>query len=124
MRSHLFFTNLMAFTVGNLVLVGLYLPSLYSYLLLHTLVVFITIPIAGGIFILTWNTRPINDDSYLSFIGIAYVFVAVIDLIQTLAYIRNTQHRHRRNEIYFRRIVGQNPYLCRQSHVRCQASWA
>ena len=86
MKRYLSSTNLMAFTVGSLVLVGLYLTSLYSYLLFHTLVEVVTILIAGGIFILAWNTRRINDNSYLLFIGIAYVFVAFIDLIHTLAY--------------------------------------
>jgi hypothetical protein len=59
---------------------------LESNLLFHTLVELVTVLITGGIFILAWNTRRINDDSYLLFIDIAYTVIAIIDLIHTLAY--------------------------------------
>jgi hypothetical protein len=36
---------------------GLYLSSLYSYLLFHSLIEVVTVAVAFALFILTWNTR-------------------------------------------------------------------
>jgi signal transduction histidine kinase len=69
-----------------LVLLLLYLTSLYSYLLFHSLVEFFSIIVACGIFMLAWNSRRFLDNNYLLLIGIAYLFVALLDLLHTLAY--------------------------------------
>ena len=69
-----------------LVSVGLYLTHLYSYLLFHSLVEFFSIVVACGIFMLAWNSRQFLDNNYLLFVGIAYLFVALLDLLHTLAY--------------------------------------
>ncbi len=45
-----------------------------------------SIVIGFSLFMLTWNSRRIIDNNYLIFIGIAFFFVAGIDLIHTLAY--------------------------------------
>ena len=71
---------------GILVLSGLYLTSLYSYLLFHSLVELFSIVIACGIFMLAWNSRAFLDNNYLLFLGIAYLFVGGLDLVHTLAY--------------------------------------
>lgn len=71
---------------GLLVLCGLYLTSLYSYPLFHSLAEIFSIIIAGSIFVIAWNSRQFLDNNYLLFIGIAYLFVAGVDLIHTLAY--------------------------------------
>jgi diguanylate cyclase (GGDEF)-like protein/PAS domain S-box-containing protein len=71
---------------GGLLLLGLYLTSLYNYLLFHSLAEIFSIVIAFSIFVLAWNCRNIIDNNYLIFLGIAYLFVGFIDIIHTLAY--------------------------------------
>ena len=67
-------------------LVGLYFLSRYNYLLFHGTVEVFTIVIAIAIFTVAWNSRHIMDNKYLAFIGIAFLFVGVLDLLHTLAY--------------------------------------
>ena len=74
------------FISGILVLFGLYLTSLYSYPLFHSLAEIFSIVIACGIFMIAWNSRQFLDNNFLLFIGIAYLFVGAFDLIHTLAY--------------------------------------
>ncbi|MCX7965686.1 MAG: diguanylate cyclase [Syntrophorhabdaceae bacterium] len=64
----------------------LYLTSLKSYLLFHTIVEVFSIVIACGIFLLAWNTKSIINNNYLLFLGIAYLFIGGIDFVHTLAY--------------------------------------
>ena len=68
------------------VLFGLYLASLYSYLLFHSLAETFSIVAACGIFMVAWNARGLIDNNYLVFIGIAYLFVGGMELAHTLAY--------------------------------------
>ena len=68
------------------ILVGLYLTSLYSYLLFHTVSELFTVAIAFAMFIIVWNSRQFIEDNYLSFIGIAFLFIGSLDLVHTLAY--------------------------------------
>lgn len=70
------------FTIG----VGLYLTSLYSYLLFHTVVEVFVIAVALCIFFITWNSQKFIRNGYLLFIGIAYLFVGAFDLLHTIAY--------------------------------------
>jgi signal transduction histidine kinase len=65
---------------------GLYFISLYSYLLYHSIVELFTVVIAFGIFVVAWNSKRFLDNDYLLFIGIAYLYVASLDLFHTLAY--------------------------------------
>jgi len=69
-----------------LVLLGLHLTTLHSYLLFHGIVEMFSIVVACGIFMLAWNARRFLDNTYLLFLGIAYLFVGGLDLIHTLAY--------------------------------------
>ncbi|MBN1831320.1 MAG: GAF domain-containing protein [Deltaproteobacteria bacterium] len=75
-----------AIMTGLFILVGLYLTSLYSYLLFHSLAEVFSIVVACGIFLVAWNSRRFLDNNYLLFAGIAYLFVAGIDLLHTLSY--------------------------------------
>jgi signal transduction histidine kinase len=68
------------------ILLGLYLSSLYSYLLFHSVVEVFGILIAFSIFLIAWNSQRFLDNNYLLFIGIAYLFVGFIGLLHTLAY--------------------------------------
>lgn len=71
---------------GILVLTGIYLTSLHSFLLFHSLAEFFSIVVAFGIFVVAWHSRHLLDNNYLLFLGIAYLFVAAIDAMHTLAY--------------------------------------
>jgi len=72
---------------GLLILFILYLTSLYSYPLFHSLIEIYVVVIAGSVFILAWNTREYMDNDYLLLIGISYLFVGIIELLHALAYI-------------------------------------
>lgn len=74
------------FLFGCSILFGLYLTSLYSYLLFHSLAEMFSISIACAIFMIAWNSRRFLDHHYLLFIGIAYLFVGGLDLVHTLSY--------------------------------------
>ena len=72
--------------VWTLVLVGLYVASLYNYNLFHSLGEFFSIIIAATLFLVAWNSRQIIDNNYLLFLGIGYLFVGGLDLLHTLSY--------------------------------------
>jgi PAS domain S-box-containing protein len=72
--------------VGITLLVGLYLTSLYNYLLFHSLVEIFSITVAVAIFMVAWNSRKFMDNDALLFLGVAYLFTGLIDLIHTLSY--------------------------------------
>ena len=68
-----------------LVLVGLYLSSLYNYLLFHSLAELFSVVIVVGVFAIAWNSRRFLENNYLLYLGITYLFVGAIDLVHTLA---------------------------------------
>ena len=72
--------------LAMLTLVGLYLSSLYNYLLFHSIAELFSIIIACGVFMITWNARRFIRNNYLLFIGLAYLFVGGLDLVHTLGY--------------------------------------
>jgi len=72
--------------ISTLVLAGLYLSSLYSYLLFHSLAEMFSVVIAIGVFAIAWNSRRFLENNYLLYLGIAYLFVGLLDLLHTLAY--------------------------------------
>ena len=69
-----------------LILLGTYLTTFYNYLLFHTLAELFSIIIAGGIFVIAWNSRKNIDNSFFLIVGISFLFVGFIDLIHTLSY--------------------------------------
>jgi PAS domain S-box-containing protein len=62
------------------------LSSLYSYLFFHVIAEMFSIVVAFGIFMIAWNSRRFIDNNYLMFIGIAYLFVGILDLFHALGY--------------------------------------
>ncbi len=76
----------LAFLGGALALAGLYLTSLHSYLLFHTLIELFTIVVMAGVFVIAWNARAYLANNYVLFVGVASAFVALIDLLHTVAY--------------------------------------
>lgn len=72
--------------LGFVVIVGLVAVSRYSYPLFHTLIELATVAVAAALFLIAWNTRRFLEDDYLLFLGIAFLFVAGVDVLHTLAF--------------------------------------
>lgn len=72
--------------VAAILALGLYLCSLYNYLLFHSLAEIFAIVIGVSIFLVAWNTGKYVQDPYLPFIGVAYLAVAALDLLHTFTY--------------------------------------
>ena len=72
--------------VGIIFLIGLFIISRYSYPVFHTIAELFSIVIGFSLFMLIWNSRRFIDNNYLIFVGIAYFFVASIDLVHMLAF--------------------------------------
>jgi len=68
------------------ILAGLYVVSYYNYLLFHSIAETFSIVIGFALFVVAWNTRRVLDNRYFLFIGIAYLFVAFLDLIHLFSY--------------------------------------
>lgn len=60
--------------------------SAHHYLLFHTLVEVFSAAVAFGIFMIAWNTRRIAQSPFVLFLGTAYLFVGMLDLLHTLAF--------------------------------------
>ena len=85
LRSHL--REYIIPAIGLIVIIAvLYAVSKYNFALFHTTVEFATIAIAVAIFLLVWKSRHIVDNNYLVFIGVTFVFIAVLDFLHTLVY--------------------------------------
>ncbi|MDD5369093.1 MAG: MASE3 domain-containing protein, partial [Anaerolineaceae bacterium] len=76
----------LAIPLGIAILASLYIISLNSYLLFHSLVELFSIVVAFSIFIVAWNTRDEADNGYLLFTGIAFLFFSSLDAVHTLSY--------------------------------------
>ncbi|MFX1356049.1 MAG: MASE3 domain-containing protein [Promethearchaeota archaeon] len=63
-----------------------YVARIYSFLLFHTIAELMSIIIMGGIFIIGWNSRKYMNSSFFQVIGISFLYIAIIDLLHTLAY--------------------------------------
>jgi hypothetical protein len=77
---------LVSYVLWGLLLLGLLLTSRYSYLLFHSIAGFFSTVIATGVFAIAWNARRFQENNYLLFLGIAYLFVGALDLLYTLSY--------------------------------------
>jgi signal transduction histidine kinase len=75
-----------AVVLGVLLLLLLYLLSRTSYLLFHGLAELFSICVAFATFAVAWNCRKLLRDNYLVLVGIAYLAVAAVDTLHTLAY--------------------------------------
>jgi len=69
------------------VIIGLLLfIESYDYLLFHCFAEIFTVVVASSIFVVVWNSREYHVNGYLTFIGVAYLFVGGLNLIHTMAY--------------------------------------
>lgn len=75
----------MVLPIGVLFLI-LYWISTFNYLLFHSLAEFFSALVAVGVFIVAWNSQRFLTTGYLVFLGVAHLYVALIDLVHTLAY--------------------------------------
>ena len=74
------------FTAVAVVLIGLYFTTWVNYLLFHSLAEGFSIVVAFSLFMIAWNSKKYIRNPYLLFVGIAYLFIACIDLLHTLSY--------------------------------------
>lgn len=73
--------------ISMAILVGLYLiQEKAGYLLFHCLAEGFCIVVAVAVFMIVWNCRDFMQNSFLIFVGIAYLFVGGLDFVHTLAY--------------------------------------
>lgn len=72
--------------LAGLVLVGLAATRLHNFLLFHSLAEIFSIVVACGTFMVVWNARRYVVNNYVMFIGIALLFVALVDTLHMLAY--------------------------------------
>ncbi|MGD0355018.1 MAG: MASE3 domain-containing protein [Dehalococcoidia bacterium] len=71
---------------GIIILAAIYLTSRYNYLLFHTIIELCSIVVCFSIFIIAWNSRRYTDNHYFTFLGIAYLYVGILELMHTLTY--------------------------------------
>jgi len=71
---------------GVMVSLGLFVVSRYNFLLFHGIAELFSIAVAWSVFFLVWNTKRIARNDALLFLGIAYLFIGLIDLTHTLSY--------------------------------------
>ncbi|NDY70640.1 hypothetical protein DO021_02165 [Desulfobacter hydrogenophilus] len=68
-------------------LIAFYISTFYNFLLFHTLAEMFAVVTACSIFMVTWNARWFfKEKSFFSFVGIAYLFVGILDLTHTMTY--------------------------------------
>lgn len=71
---------------GVLALGALYTTHLLSFLFFHSIAEMISVGIACALFLLSWNLRDLSEDHSIIFIGIAFLFTGILDLIHALSY--------------------------------------
>lgn len=69
-----------------IIILILHIISRYNYLLFHSLVEISIVVVAVVLFMNTWFSRNTLKNNYLLFLGLAYVFIAFIEVLHTLAY--------------------------------------
>lgn len=80
------FVRTLNYIICFLLLAGLYLVSLYNFLLFHSLAEIFSIVVSCAVFLVAWNARRFIDNNYLLLVGISLLFVGGIDSLHMLAY--------------------------------------
>ncbi|TVM19279.1 hypothetical protein DPQ33_02655 [Oceanidesulfovibrio indonesiensis] len=65
---------------------GLYISLRHSFLLFHSVAEMLSIVVAFSISLIYWNARHIIRNTYISVVGIAFGFIALVDLLHLLSY--------------------------------------
>ncbi len=74
------------FALGLFLVAGLMGIAVKDYDIFRTIIGILTVVAVWGIVVTAWNSRYLVRNAYLSFIGIAYLFVGLIDLLHILSY--------------------------------------
>jgi hypothetical protein len=72
--------------IGIMFICVSYICSLQSYILFHSMAEMFAISISISIYVIAWNTRAFKPNGYMFFVGMGYLFVALIDIVHTLSY--------------------------------------
>ena len=72
--------------LGAALLAGMLWVAVRDYLIFHTLIGIVTVVVVWSIFVTAWNSRRIVRNAYFSFIGIAYLFAGLLELLHILSY--------------------------------------
>jgi PAS domain S-box-containing protein len=67
-------------------IVALYLVSRANYVLFHSLVEVSRVVVLFGVFVIAWHSRRWSNETYIVFIGIAFLNVGFLELLHALAY--------------------------------------
>jgi len=81
-RSLLYFSLVSLLTAALL-----YHFARINYLLFHIIAEIFSIVIACAVFMISWNARKQIENTFLVYLGIAYLFIGIIDLFHTLSYV-------------------------------------
>jgi len=74
-----------AAVAGGILLLS-FLVSQWNFLLFHTAIELYSIIVAVLIFVIAFSSRHFTKSGYFPFLGVAYLFVAFLDFVHTLAY--------------------------------------
>ncbi|MEN6395565.1 MAG: MASE3 domain-containing protein, partial [Methanoregula sp.] len=73
-------------SLAVLIILGLYLTSLYNYLLFHGIVKCACIGIAITIYVIIWNTRRHVVDTFLLIVAVSFLFSGFFELLHMLTF--------------------------------------
>jgi len=73
-------------TLAIVLFAVLFLLSRVDYLLFHAIVEIVAVLVAFGVFVITWNTRRIVANPYLTVLGVPQLFVGAVLILHALAY--------------------------------------
>ena len=65
---------------------GLWITSQRNYLLFHGVIEIACVGVSAAMFAVAWNSRRFSGNHYLTFFGIAALWVGIVDLLHTFAY--------------------------------------
>jgi len=71
---------------AGLIFAALIIISRFNYLLFHSLAELFSVVVAFSIYVLAWNARRYMHNGYFLLLGIAFLFVGLLDVLHTLAY--------------------------------------
>ncbi|MHA1885411.1 MAG: MASE3 domain-containing protein, partial [Promethearchaeota archaeon] len=84
--SHKVNPEILEFSILFLGLILVIITRRYNYLLFHSIAEIFSIVIAGGVFLVGWNSRKYMKGSFFLILGISSLFIIALDLIHTLSY--------------------------------------
>ncbi|SPF37204.1 membrane hypothetical protein [Syntrophobacter sp. SbD1] len=72
--------------LGIFLLAGLLWVAVQDFFIFHTLISMFTLVAIWGIFLTSWNSRRMVRNAYFSFVGIAYLFVGLVEILHILSF--------------------------------------